>query len=202
MLLALAACSGRGEDEGARPAPSTGPAGSTALGRWSAPSDDPFVEEMTTELMDASQQTVPAPFPLAEPQARCLSSTLLRRVGLETLARVGEDLGPGGLFDLGALTTDERRRFAGALMSCLDVPQLLASQLQGMEGLDADELECVIGELTRDGTITGLVRQAIVDGTDISAQQAALAGPMAEAFDACLPADEVARLREAEDGGG
>ncbi|MPY94235.1 MAG: hypothetical protein GEV08_14590 [Acidimicrobiia bacterium] len=210
-LVLLTSCTGGGAEESRAPAEpvptsqaptsrtSTSRAPSTTVGSWARPSDDPLVEEMTSELL-ASQERVPTPFALAEPQARCLSSSLVRRVGLETLARVGGQLAPAGLVDLTALSVPERQRFANALMSCLDLPQLLGSQLQGIEGLTPDGLRCVVGELTSDGTISRLVRRSIVEGTDLTGQQAALAAPMDDAFDACLPEEEVARLREAGSG--
>lgn len=206
LSIGLLACSGGGGREAASPttaAASTIGSSPTAppssMDHWAIPGDDPLVEEMTDDLM-AVADDARAPFPLAEAQARCLSSTLLRRVGLDTLARVGEQLTPGGRFDLGELTLGERNRFANAILTCLDLPQVLSSQLRGIEGLVEDELACVVRELTREGTIRVLVRRSLVEGTDLTHHQDELADPMTAAFTTCLPPDEVDRLSGGGDG--
>lgn len=166
---------------------------STTLERWSVPTDDPVIEELTDELM-ARAELVDGPFPLVEPQARCLSSSLVRRVGLPVLARAADRLGPREGLDVGALDDDERQRFAGALLTCLDLPQVLSNQLHGIDGLDDDAVACVVGELTTEGAITDLVRRSILEGGELVGKEDQLALPMRRAFERCLAPEQLERL--------
>jgi len=190
--VGLASCR-RADEPEERVAPAPPITLSSALERWSRPTNDPLVEEMTEELMshdDPGGGTAP----LAEPQARCLSSSLVRSVGLEALARTGLQLDEGRPLDLAALDGDERRAFAAALLSCLDLPQVLASQLRGIDGLGPEGIECAVGHLTADGAVTDLIRRAILEGSALIDKEDELAVPMQRAFERCLSPEQLERL--------
>jgi hypothetical protein len=190
--LALASCRGGDEpDGGTAPAPPS--TASMTLERWSTPTGDPLVEEMTDELM-ADADLGDGASPLAEPQARCLSSSLVRGVGLEALARAGDRVDEGRGLDLATLDRDERRGFAAALLNCLDLPQVLASQLRGIEGLGPEGIACAVARLTADGAVTELVRRSILDGSELVGREDELAVPMQRAFERCLGPEQLERL--------
>jgi hypothetical protein len=207
VLAGLAGCTG-GDDSASpsrsslplarefQPDPSSSaaptlPPTTTTTSPFAAPSTDPNVEGLTQELL-ASQTGVP----LSPTQARCVASGMLTKLGMDPLVRLGAQAPTGapGQVDLNALNPGERQAFADALIGCIDLNQLIVDELGPALGLPQDSLGCVAERLADDGTLTNVLRQVVVGGTDSAGADAALTSPMLAALDNCLSADELRKL--------
>lgn len=158
---------------------------------YALPSSDALVEDLTHQLVSSQAG---GPLPLTEPQARCVSSGLVTKLGMETLVRLGGQTSSAGQLDIARLSPEEREKFADALLGCIDLNQLLVKQMGDSLGLPPAALACVAKKLTDDGTLGRLLRQAVVNGTDPAASESALAGPMVAALSACLSPADLAKL--------
>ncbi len=150
------------------------------------PPTDAVVEAMVRDLVDSGH--VGGDGGLSEIQARCLAVRLVDGVGLDALARAGRRLGPSSSVDVAVLDGTERERFADAFVACFDIGAVVRTELQRLEGLaplTTGQLTCVVTELTSDGSVTALVRDAVLEAVALPVEGSALSGPMARAFERC-----------------
>ena len=208
VLAALAGCTG-GDDSASssrsslplakefQADPSTSatptmPPTTTTTSPFAAPSPDPNVEGLTQELLASQAGGVP----LSPTQARCVASGMLTKLGMDPLVRLGAQAPAGapGQVDLNALNPGERQAFADALIGCIDLNQLIVDELGPALGLPQDSLGCVAKRLADDGTLTNVLRQVVIGGTDPAGADAALTSPMLAALDNCLTADQLRKL--------
>ena len=164
----------------------------TTASPFAAPSPDPNVEGLTQELLASQAGGVP----LSPTQARCVASGMLTKLGMDPLVRLGAQAPAGapGQVDLNALNPGERQAFADALIGCIDLNQLIVDELGPALGLPQDSLGCVAKRLADDGTLTNVLRQVVIGGTDPAGADAALTSPMLAALDNCLTADQLRKL--------
>ena len=96
--------------------------------------------------------------------------------------------------DLNALNPGERQAFADALIGCIDLNQLIVDELGPALGLPRSRWVAWRQRLADDGTLTNVLRQVVVGGTDPAGADAALTSPMLVALDNCLTADQLREL--------
>ena len=147
----------------------------TTTSPFAVPSPDPNVEGLTQELLGSQAGGVP----LSPVQARCVASGMLTKLGMDPLVRLGAQTSaaPGqvdGQVDLAALNPQERQAFADALIGCIDLNQLFIEELGPSLGLPEESLGCVAKRLADDGTLTNVLRQVVIGGTDPAGADAAL----------------------------
>jgi hypothetical protein len=164
----------------------------TTTSPFAVPSPDPNVEGLTQELLASPAGGVP----LSPTQARCVASGMLTKLGMDPLVRLGAQTtaAASGQVDLNALSPQERQAFADALIGCIDLNQLIVDELGPSLGLPQESLGCVAQRLADDGTLTNVLRQVVVGGTDPAGADAALTSPMLAALDNCLTAEQLRKL--------